>query len=265
MSIDVVQAVKEGDAEVQWADLTSEHNGHKLTLSVFRDAMKFGGVRVPADAKTIQQVADLTYCMLLTPKVVDLIWQQASVKFDPYLNSGSPSYTIVAVMPVRDVSAAVDKKIEAAGDDGGIISSVGKYWVVINRLASPGSLEYGSKSACNYGWCSSTGQYSGVTPGIKVWQSPGFRHNDLHVDPSQVIKLMSRSAKLVRADSDAEEKVDLHDVAADPELAPLISHEGVLTVLRQPSVPKPEPTVNEDGSITMPHMVILGNYSEAQV
>jgi hypothetical protein len=70
---------------------------------------------------------------------------------------------------------------------------------------------------------------------------------------------MSRSAKLTCAANGSVEEIDLHDVASDRELAPLISHEGVLRVLRQPSVPEPKPTVADDGSILMPPLVILGD------
>jgi len=93
-------------------------------------------------------------------------------------------------------------------------------------------------NACNYGWPSSRGAYRGVTPGIKVWQTPGFKHNHDHRDPSQTIRLMYRKAVLFLADG-SRKIVDLHDIAADPKRAVLISHEGVLHYLRQHCVPVP--------------------------
>jgi len=53
---------------------------------------------------------------------------------------------------------------------------------------------------------------------------------------------MHRMARLVKPDG-TEEEVDLHDIAKDPALAPLMSHEGVLKYLRQKLVPKLDPIV----------------------
>ena len=72
---------------------------------------------------------------------------------------------------------------------------------------------------------------------------------------------MHRWAKLQRPGACELEDIDLHDVAGDPELAPLISHEGVLKYLRQIRVPEPEPkpTIGPDGELIMPEIVIYGN------
>lgn len=235
--MDFIQAIKDERATVDWTTIESVHGELKLHIAVMRDAMKIDGIRYPATAIDLQKVADYLDCLLLTPKVLDLIWLEAGktgVQFDPVINSKYMGKTvIVAIMPARDVSELVDAKIEAVGDNGGIIASVGKYWVLTNKLLSG---KFGASQACNYGWHSSTAPYAAVTPGLKVWQSVGSAHNNRHVDPSQVIRLMHRDAWLSRGGEPAE-YVDLRTVATDPELVPLISHEGVLKVLRQPGVP----------------------------
>lgn len=271
--IDVVQRVKEGTAYWDWETVISEHQGHKLYIRVFADAMKFddvppltwnyqtfreydesgeevkrtyNGVRLPASAQELQQIADLTSCMLLTPKVVDLIWLQAKVKFDPVINSGPSQYQIVAEMPIVGrmpyrgttligVHELIQEKIDTTSDGTGLVASVGKYWVLTNGLGNTSMLRFGDETACNYGWCSSSASGPGVTPGVQCWQRPGYAHDIRHWDPSQVIRLMFRTARLVRADG-TEEYVDLGDIAQDPELGPLITHEGELGILRQPGV-----------------------------
>jgi hypothetical protein len=130
----------------------------------------------------------------------------------------------------------VDDKIHAAGDRGGLIASVGKYWVLTNSLLNG---KFGVAQACNYGWNSNSAPYQAVTPGLRVWQTTGSRHNNKHIDPSQVVRLMHREAWLTRPGEDAE-LVDLRQVLIDPVLAPLISHEGPLRILRQPGVPDPQ-------------------------
>jgi len=230
---DVVSAVRNGQARFEWDEVVSESGGNRLYLSVMRDAIRFDrvpamnwhrspihgdertfdGVRVPATAAEMQEIADMLFCMLPTPLMLDLIWTQAKLRFDPVVNLGAGK--IVATQNVTNVHEAVEKKIAAAGGypELGIIASVGKYWVVCNQLARP-NLKYGIRTACNYGWHSSTGAYVGVIPGIKVWQGEGTAHNDQHVDPSQVIRLVYRMARLVRADG-SEDRVDLHDVAEE--------------------------------------------------
>lgn len=231
----MLEEIKNGKAQVEWADVVSQaEEGTALRITVMRDALKIDGVRIMADATELQMIADLLGCSLLTPKVVDLIYQQASVRFDPVLRADGD---VVANSTSKRVSELIDARIKNnGGDTGGIIDSIGKYWVLHNRLLLPRSLLYGKRAACNYGWLSSTGLYQAVTSGLKCWQSPGFRHNDAHKDPSQLVRLMKRLAVLVRPGG-CEEKVDILDILQDPELAKLGNHDGVLRYLRVAAVP----------------------------
>lgn len=279
---DVVEAVRSGKAKFEWAEIESRVGDDRLYISVMRDAIRFddvpamnwhrnpvakapdtfNGVRVPATAAEMQQIADMLFCMLPTPKILDLVWSQATLKFDPIINLGSNK--IVATQNINDVHEAIEKKIVISGGypAHGIIASVGKYWVLSNKL-SPKSGKYGASTSCNYGWHSSTGIYPAVTNGMKVWQGEGTAHNDAHVDPSQVIRLIYRMARLVRSDGSTE-RVDLHGVAADSTLSLAINHSGVLKTLRQPSVPEPVLT-EEDGVVFMPETVIYPGIPPAEM
>jgi len=278
---DIVSAVRNGQARFEWEEVFSDVDGGRLFVSVMRDAMRFDGVpamnwhrepirgdertfdgvRLPATAAEMQEIADMLFCMLPTPRVLDLVWSQAGLRFDPVVNLGPGK--IVANQNVHDVHAAVEKKIAASGGypDHGIVASVGKYWSICNSLEAPNpdKRPYGRNTACNYGWHSSGGAYAGVTPGIKVWQGIGTKHNDQHIDPSQVIRLMYRIARLVRDDG-SQEKVDLYDVAADPSLSSSINHGApgrtALRVLRQPSVAEPEAAARADGTLVLPETVV---------
>jgi len=271
--IDVLEEVAEGRALVEWSKVASEHNGNTLVVYVMRDAMKFNGVpalewdyelvketdpwytddlfngvRLPATAQQMQIIADMTGCLLMTPKVIDMIWLQAETKFDPITQTQSypdedisnDNGVIVATSHIHVVHQRIENAItNAGGDVGKLIASVGKYWCLINGLGTwEGRNRYGASNACNYGWPSSSGAYSGVTPGIKVWQSPGFQHDHHHWDPSQTIRLMYRKAILFLADG-SRKVVDLRELAGDATYAPLFHHEGKLTYLRQTVVPEP--------------------------
>lgn len=274
----MVEEVAEGRAHVSWSTVRSKHAGKELIIYVFRDAMKFDnvpeltwdwatispsdpwytkpgatydGVRLPASALQLQQIADLCGCMMLTPKVIDLIWLQAQLRFNPVVNTprypgASPRLrTIVARTHYHVLHHEIEEKIRAAGGDDGskLIASVGKYWVLINHLLNIKALTYREKNACNYGWPSSDGRYNCVTPGLHCWQDPGFQHNHDHWDPSQAIRLMFREAVLIH-ENGSMEPVLLEDVASDPKLAGLIHHDpGTLRYLRQAGVPKPRSDV----------------------
>lgn len=240
------------DLEFCFVPVRSGEGAKTLKIQVTHDAIKIRdtGFRQPATAAQMQRLADRLDCMLLTPLVVDLVWRQAKVRFDAVVNVDGK---IVAGLSVEDYNDAVD---ECVSDSGGpvleLTACVGKYWVVCNALArDPKALRYGKRTAANYGWFSSRAPRSrrGVTGGdIHPWQTIGTAHNDEHVDPSQVVRLMHRKAELF--EDGAVREVDLRDIAVDPVLVPLLNHDGILRVLRQPSVPEPT------GVIVMPEETI---------
>jgi hypothetical protein len=259
--VDVVQLVRDGKARYEWHWITSSRGAMRLRIAVTRDAMKFDGlprldwyrqpvteaavdnevydgVRLPASADELQQIADLVGGMLLTPRVVDLIWLQAGLRFDANINSGPPDYEIVATMDVTALHKLIENDIESLGGDRRhkLVSCVGKYWVLVNELEQVGKVQ-GDWGACNYGWCAESASGPGVTQGVQCWQRPGYKHNKLHLDPSQTIRLMWQQGELSRDEGESWEDVLLSDVAADPELAGLLTHDKkTLSYLRQKGV-----------------------------
>lgn len=280
---EIIDLIRAGKAHVSWATITSEHKGHQLRISVFRDAMKFDsvpamlwtrkpvpashpdagktfdGVRLPVTAVEMQQIADLTGCMMLTPKVVDLIWLEAGlngVQIDSVVNVQGK---IVAESDIHRVNAEIDAKLaKASGNREGVIDSVGKYWVVCNAMLT-GPYSAAGRQAVNYGWpTKGAGNGRSVTGKFNVWQTIGSRHDVGHYDPSQVIRLMSRTAQLLKAGSSDWVDVDLYDIARDLDLAGLISHEGPMKIVRQQGVPEPQAVQQADGTYLMPEIMILG-------
>jgi hypothetical protein len=272
--IDVVQLVRDGKARYSWHWVTSSRDDLRLRVAVLRDAMKFDdmpeldwfrrpvagasavydGVRLPASADELQQIADLIGGMLLTPRICDLIWMQAKLKFDANVNSGEPDYDIVAEMDITAVHELIEADISRLGGDDGekLVSCVGKYWVLINELQHAGKVK-GDWVACNYGWFAKKASGPGLTPGTQCWQRPGYRHNKQHLDPSQTIRLMYKTAELSRDEGESWEEVAITDVAADPELAPLLTHDDkCLTYLRQKGVD----VQPQGGHIVLPPVVI---------
>lgn len=289
---EIIDLVKAGQGQVDWGTVTSTYNGHQLKVSVFRDAMKFDGVpamtwrrdpvpashpdhgktydgvRLPVTAVEMQQIADLTDCMMLTPKMVDLIWLEAGVsgtQIDSVINLGPNA--IVAEADIHKVHEHVELALtQAGGDKGEIIDSVGKYWVVCNAMLN-GKFSASQRQAINYGW--PTKKYAGNGPGVtgqcKVWQTIGSQHDVGHYDPSQTIRLMYRTAMLLKAGETEWAEIDLYTVASDPALAGLISHEGVMHIVRQQGVQEPQAVKQPDGSWLMPEVVIIGDPKSALI
>lgn len=226
----IFQAVCDGRASYDFAELVSTHDGRTAHFLVFADAMKIDGVRVNVSAQTEQKIADVLGCSLLTPKLADLMWLQKSAKLLPH-----PRMITSATDAMIDHSAKIDADLAKLGNPAGIVCTVGKHWVIDNDLDShPGRAE-------NYGWhfdgnIGIPAEYAVSKDDhgrlITLIQGRGWAHDMHHVDYSQICVLVSRQCTVDGA------TMDLHDLLKDPALAPLASHQGAMSVLRQPGVPE---------------------------
>jgi hypothetical protein len=254
--------IRGGNYQITWATITSSIPGHTASFRVFADALKvdgielttssdarvkpgvYNGVRINATAAIEQQVADLLYCSLLTPKLADLLYVQRQVTLLP------------RPMPITSTTQGMiletlwlDDDIRKQGADPkapkGIVQSVGKHWTISNELA-----KYGGSRAENYGWHFPKPTFDGrgwgaaVTPPWRLIQDMGWAHDPSHVDYSQNIVLVSRTCVV------DGQPMDLRKLLVDPVLAPLASHQGPLTVLRQPGVQEFTPLVGAPPSGT---------------
>jgi hypothetical protein len=214
----ILAAVREGrTAPITWVEVQSEHGARKATLFVSADALRIGdgesSVRVNASARTMQRIADLLGCVLPTTKICDLIWEQAAVRLSPCIQKPDAAMGYTSRMLQHHCGVE-----EARAGREGLIENVGKHWVITNRLANARNL------AANYGWFDPRAPHA--SGALKLWQPLGLAHNLDHVDYSQVVRLVQRRCLV-----DGEER-DLTEVMVDPELAPLVSHEGPLRLTR---------------------------------
>jgi len=222
--------------EVHFAELVVEANGHTGRFWVTTDGLRLGGVRLNVSAKLQQELADLASCMLLTPRLADLVWAARNVSLPPM-----PRPITSSTAAMLEQSAKIDA---AAGDvpAGEILNTVGKNWVLVKAIFTPQA--QAKRKAANYGWHFEGSNFQGIKgepsvslPGVRVIQGVGTVHDASHVDYSQICQLVLRSCFI-----DDEER-DLADVIQDPELAALVSHEGPLPGWRQPDVGELPPSV----------------------
>jgi hypothetical protein len=223
----VLGAVAEGRFEHTFVPLVVDAGGHRGIFAVSQDALRMDGVRIDVSAILQQHVADLLGAHLLTPKLFDQMWANRAVTLLPCTQ---PITSSAAGMVGH--SACVDKRLAAAGGTppNGIVQTVGKTWVLSNKLTD--------RVAMNMGWHLDQ-PLAGVPfdsaptlPGAHMIQSPGTRHGPNHVDYSQIALFVKRECVV------DGRSTTFDAVAGDPAFATLVSHEGVLRVLRQPGAPE---------------------------
>lgn len=209
-------------APITWVALRSEHDDRVATIYVAADALQVmdgdEAVRINVTPRTAQRIADALEAILPTPRICDLVWEQADVRIPPSFQAANA--TMAHTSRMLQHHRAVEAKV--AGRTG-LIENVGKHWVITERLTEE------QDRAANYGW------YDHAAPTLRgahrIWQNVGLAHNLEHVDYSQVLRLVRRTCEV-----DGEE-MDITDVLADPDLAGLVSDEGPLSFWRIPGVP----------------------------
>lgn len=190
----------------KWTTITSYYQGRRAEIDVTEDALTMLGVRFDVTAEGAQRIADQLGAILPTPRILQLIWEQADVRLKPCTLPADSAMASTARM--IEHSKCVDSGI--AGRKG-LIANVGKYWVLTNRLAEKRNV------AANYGW---------FVKGQRPIQTVGMRHDTSHTDYSQVLRLIKPT---IRVDG---REVDIRQVGRSPELWGLVSDEGPLFVWR---------------------------------
>lgn len=227
------ELVRDGDCEYAWSTITSSYKEHSAEFSVFSDALKIDSIRINVTAETAQILADTLGCLLLTPKLADLIWLQRDVTLPPFPQD--PTDEMSSTQAMVNHSESIDRALGELPSNSGLLSTVGKHWVIDNGLVGKPA-----GTAMNYGWhfegsifreeaFDTTASLIKDERGqlVRLIQGRGTRHSKIHVDYSQTCTLVHQTCKV-----DGVE-MNLVDVLKNPELAPLANHSGVLKVLRQ--------------------------------
>lgn len=229
----ILDAVKQGFIRpIRWTQVHSYAPGHEAVLEVMTDALALGDesdfVRLNVNHTTAQRIADVLGAALPTSRISDLANMQATVRLRPCLQT--PDAMIAYTSRMIRHSACVEER--RAGREG-LASTVGKDWVLTNRLVGR------PDHAANYGW------HDPSAPNGRVWQPVGLAHDRWHVDYSQVVRLV-RPAVMVDGRA-----MPLAEVLVSPALSPLVSSEGPLAITRHPGVP-PEDDRADAPVVAMP-------------
>jgi hypothetical protein len=203
----IVRAVARGAYDPpEWTTVTSNFKGRRAEIQVSTDALTILGVRIDVTADGAQRIADLLGTVLPTPRILQLVWEQATVRIDPC--TSAPDAKMASTARMIQHSECVDQRI--AGRKG-LVANEGKHWVLSNRIAGKENL------AANYGW---------FVKGRRPIQTVGTRHDTAHTDYSQIVRLVKPKVQV-----DGRE-LDIRHVGRSPELWGLVSDEGPLLVWR---------------------------------
>lgn len=243
----ILEQVQNGNYSAKWAWVKSTNGTSTAYFRVMSDALEVDGTRINVSARLEQQIADVLGCMLLTPKLADMIWMQRALTLIPY-----PRQITSSTQAMIEHSGKIDSGIAATGQDpDSLICTVGKHWVLDKALNShPGKAE-------NYGWHFAGASFQGITGEVcaslikdpatgmyyRLIQGCGWAHDISHVDYSQTCVLVRKKC-LVEGN-----RMNLSDVLSDATLAPLVSHNGVTTIFRQPGVPELSQVAPDDDEV----------------
>lgn len=209
----------------EWTTIVSNYQGRRAEIQVTKDALTILGVRFDVTAEGAQGIADELHGILPTPRILQLIWEQADVRLTPCTLPADNDMGSSARM--IEHSKCVDTRI--AGRKG-LIVNVGKHWVLTNRISEKKNV------AANYGW---------FMKGRRPIQTLGMRHDTAHTDYSQVLRLVKPMIKV-----DGRE-IDIRRVGRSPDLWGLVSDEGPLLVWRA-SRPDVAPQANDNPVVAAP-------------
>lgn len=129
-------------------------------LTVSNDVLVIdrGGYRVGVTARLAQSIVDFLGLTLPTPRMSDAIWSAATIRLTPH------AQTVSDPSAEKLHSKAIDAQL--AGRSGGLISTLGKDWVLCRGLWKTPS------RAANYGWHGD---------GAYVWSSAAATKEQVHV------------------------------------------------------------------------------------
>jgi hypothetical protein len=195
------------------------------TLYVSPDYLAVGSdqdyIFVPMTPYAAQRIADRLRCALPTPKIVDAIYQAAIVKLTPAPIPPSPAMTTVAVFEQHNRMVA-DQRAGFAQPLGALVAGDKKDIVICKALPDK------PNRVAIYGW---------HKPDAKPIQPLYLGHFAYWADYSHGVRLIDQNMEV----NDKRAKYDR--VLADPNLAAVISSEGLLrqTRYRIKNFPQPSP------------------------
>ena len=171
---------------------------------------------IPMTPILAQKVADLTKCSLLTRKMVNKVYKNATIKLEPKPIPPTKAMTTVPVFIAHNQIIKTQlKDFDAQNKNSELTAGHKKDIIISNKI-------YGEKSArvVIYGWHKLDG---------KPIQPVYNKHTNTWADYSHGVRLISNIGYL------NGKRIKLTDLLKDPVLHELLSDEGVIPIAKYPT------------------------------
>lgn len=197
--------------------ITVQGNGNTITYLAMPDVLAIGSnddyVRMPMNPHTAQTIADQYDCTLITTKMADTIWHNATNKVEPkpwgppYDEDMSKTYRL----PIHN--ATINAQLTGMNPFA-MLTGHKKDVVLTNKLGVVNP----NKKVAIYGWFSLNGQ--------PIQGLNSFSHADTYEDYSHGIRLVANDCMV------NGQPARMQDVFSDTNLSALVSNEGPLNFKR---------------------------------
>ena len=242
----------------------SDGAGRELRFSAAKDAIKLGtpddAMRVNVSHETTQKIADWMGWIVPTAAMVDVVTMQSRQPGGQFIGANAVKTAALEGKTQAQTSSYYMERHSRAIDARQqvlFIAGPWKQWISGRRLSHPttppptgtgGPQGLGKRAGLQYGYYDDKAPSSAVLAPLKLWQRPGATHSITYTDASEYMRPFGRLAELTEGGS--TRVVDLEEIAKDPELAHLVSHEGPV-LLRHPWLPICKP-LSEGGGCSSP-------------
>lgn len=243
----VLEAAKRGELDPEWTPFRmvgEAKHGYSppiVVIDVTAEPLIFQGEWLPVSSWQLQQLADVFDAALLTARIADALHRNADVRVEPVVTVPPGSDNIAATADLADWWRWTWSRYEQGILDLGtpidghfqrwpIISGLGKDWVISPRLGTMHP-ELGTViEAVNHGFYSASapGHTSVLPRDLALWQDEGGRHNQSHIDPTQLARLMRRKVRAFSPEpigyAGTVQDADVADLYNDPVFGPVLTH-----------------------------------------
>lgn len=254
-----VELAKEHARPVNLVPISIQRDGMRADLMIADDAFAIGApgddVRINVSAAAAQEIADALGYVLPTPTILDAAAAQASVPVD-FFGSELPGRRYDGTTgldlqrPIALTLGAMEEESDRLGQfivPTKLPTTIGKSWVVSDRLMNPDALPLGKQTGINYGGhtrlkhAGSAAHDQGVAPGWRVAQGPGAAHSVHHTDYSQRLQLVGPMAYVHGGPfGERGRMISLAELSEHPVGARLLRPSGKQMPMRHPWYPSPD-------------------------
>lgn len=265
-SAQILSLVVQGKASMPRATIETKIGSNILArIQVSAKAMTIEGVRVSVNQKDLQHIADYYGGHIMTRSLTEAINLQADVWIEPQSQEVySKDLTLGRLFRMLDYDQVIKRALSVGEGEiydeshgqrrfvgrafgkidkekiGNLYANEGKDWILDSSLFIPGKQPNGldwQKTATNHGWYQNrnANKIAGII-GDPI-QYVGHAHDVLHVDYSQLARIVFSVVEVSRDGGETYEQELFSSILKNPTLRELITDEKGIKGDRHPGVP----------------------------